>query len=145
MKRRAKKINNVLMDTLVGPNTTIEGTITSECSIRVDGAIQGRIVAKGAVEVGIEGKVTADIHAETVIVAGQVTGNIHARGKLEITKTGRVTGDIKAAAISVSEGGLVNGACQMAGALNSSNRQLEQDTPAGDPSDLHIVKSSSAH
>lgn len=145
MKRRDKKIKNNSIDTLVGPNTTVEGTITCECSIRVEGAIQGRIEAKGAVEVGIQGSVTADIHADTVTVGGQVIGNIHARSKLEITKTGRVTGDIEAAAISVVEGGLVDGVCRMSGALNSSNRQFEQDTPASDPSDLRVIKSSSAN
>ena len=145
MKRREKKIKNFSMDTLVGPNTTVEGTITSECSLRVEGTIKGRIEAKGDVAVGSPGSVTADIHAETVIVSGQVTGNIHARSKLEITKTGRVTGDIEAAAISVAEGGLVDGTCRMSGTLDSSYPQLGESAPESDPSDLRVVKSSSAN
>jgi cytoskeletal protein CcmA (bactofilin family) len=104
-----KKGKDLSLDTLIGPNTVFEGSIQSDRSVCVEGSIRGRIEAKGEVVVGREGKVEADIYADSIVVGGQVIGNINARSRLEITATGRVTGDVEATTITVAEGGMVDG------------------------------------
>jgi cytoskeletal protein CcmA (bactofilin family) len=91
----------------------------------VEGSIRGRIEAKGEVVVGRQGKVEADIYADSVVVGGQIIGNINARSRLEITATGRVTGDIEATKITVAEGGMVDGSFKMMEAVESAYPQLE--------------------
>ena len=128
MKRKNsknKKGKSFSLDTLIGANTVFEGTIHSDCSVCVEGNIRGRIEAKGEVVVGREGKVEADIYADSVVVGGQIIGNINARRRLEITPTGRVTGDIEATAITVAEGGMVDGMFKMMNGAESAYPQLE--------------------
>ena len=126
MKRnKNKKEKNLSLDTLIGPNTVFEGSIQSERSVCVEGSIRGRIEAKGEVVVGREGKVEADIYADSIVVGGQVVGNINARSRLEITATGRVTGDVEATTITVAEGGMVDGSFKMMEAAETTYPQLE--------------------
>jgi cytoskeletal protein CcmA (bactofilin family) len=128
MKRRSsknKKGKSLSLDTLVGASTVFEGSINSDCSVCVEGSVRGKIEAKGEVVVGREGKVEANIYADSVVVGGQIVGNIHARTRLEITTTGRVTGDIEATTITVAEGGTVDGMFKMVDAAESAYPQLE--------------------
>ena len=120
-----KKGNDLSLDTLIGPNTIFEGSIQSDRSVCVEGCIRGRIEAKGEVVVGREGKVEADIYADSIVVGGQVIGNINARSRLEITATGRVTGDVEATTITVAEGGMVDGSFKMMEATETAYPQLE--------------------
>lgn len=125
MKIKNKKEKSLSLDTLIGTNTVFEGSIQSERSVCVEGSIRGRIEAKGEVVVGRQGKVEADIYADSVVVGGQIIGNINARSRLEITATGRVTGDIEATKITVAEGGMVDGSFKMMEAVESAYPQLE--------------------
>jgi cytoskeletal protein CcmA (bactofilin family) len=125
MKIKNRKKKSLALDTLIGANTVFEGSIQSERSVCVEGSIRGRIEAKGEVVVGRQGKVEADIYADSVVVGGQIIGNINARSRLEITATGRVTGDIEATKITVAEGGMVDGSFKMMEAVESAYPQLE--------------------
>ncbi len=130
MKRKIsknKKGKSFSLDTFIGANTVFEGSIHSDCSVCVEGRIRGRIEAKGEVVVGREGKIEADIYADSVVVGGQIIGNIHARSRLEITPTGRVTGDIEATTITVAEGGVVDGMFKMIDGAESAYPQLENN------------------
>jgi cytoskeletal protein CcmA (bactofilin family) len=120
-----KKGKSFSLDTLIGANTFFEGSIHSDCSVCVEGSIRGRVEAKGEVVVGREGKVEADVFADSVVVGGQIIGNIHALSRLEITATGRVTGDIEAATITVAEGGMVDGVFRMMDGTQAAYPQLE--------------------
>jgi cytoskeletal protein CcmA (bactofilin family) len=125
MKRKDKKGKDLSLDTLIGANTVYEGSIQSDRSVCVEGSIRGRIEAQGEVVVGRQGRVEADIYADSVVVGGLIIGNINARSHLEITSTGRVTGDIEATTITVVEGGLVDGSFKMVEAVESMYPQLE--------------------
>ena len=137
-----KKGKSFSLDTLIGANTVFEGAIHSDCSVCVEGSVRGRIEAKGEVVVGREGKVEANIYADSVVVGGQIIGNIHARGRLEITATGRVTGDIEATTITVAEGGMVDGMFKMMDGAESEYPQLENRLSARESDQSEIQASS---
>lgn len=102
------KIENVL-----GASTHVEGHLTSDGNIRVDGVFEGSIETAGNVIIGEQARVMADIVANGVQVWGAVKGNITASGRLEILSSGRVWGDIKVAALLIDEGGIFRGQCIM--------------------------------
>jgi cytoskeletal protein CcmA (bactofilin family) len=130
MKRKTSSESSKL-DTLIGPNTTLEGSIKTEGSLTVEGQIRGKVEAKGEVLVGGAGKVEADIFADAVMVAGEIVGEIVARRRLEITNTGSVIGDVRAASITVKEGGKVDGSFKMK--VDSSVRRI------GETPELQVV------
>ncbi|MGQ9682070.1 MAG: bactofilin family protein [Anaerolineae bacterium] len=103
------------IENIFGPSTQIEGRLTTDGNIRIDGVFQGSIETAGNVIVGEQARVLADIVANGVQVWGAVKGNITAGGRLEILSSGRVWGDIKVAALLIDEGGIFRGQCIMAG------------------------------
>lgn len=102
-----------LIDTMIGANTVISGTIMAEETLRIDGAIQGEAISKGAVIVGVGGMIEGDVTAESILVAGKVKGNIYVREKTEITVDGSVDGDITTRTLVIEEGAAFKGRCCM--------------------------------
>ncbi len=96
-------------DTVLGPSTSMRGTLRTEGHLRLEGVFEGRIEAGGNVIVGKEARVIADIIGRDVIVHGAVRGNVTAAGRLDISHTGRVWGDVTADSLAVDEGGLLHG------------------------------------
>jgi cytoskeletal protein CcmA (bactofilin family) len=101
------------LDTIIGPGTISEGSLTSKESICVEGTVRGKIICEGSVIVGEKGRVDADIAANSVILNGIVNGHIVAKTKLEITTNGKLKGDIKTGSLIIAEGVLFEGKCQM--------------------------------
>jgi len=98
---------------VVGPGTVVNGDITSEGSLRIEGEVIGKINSKDTVVIHDNGKVKAEIRAQQVIVSGEVQGNIFATERLEITASGKVVGDITAPRVSIAEGVVFEGKCTM--------------------------------
>jgi cytoskeletal protein CcmA (bactofilin family) len=124
--------NDACLGTVIGAGTKITGTISVNGTVRIDGSIEGTIDSSGDVIIGEggcvqEGKidssgdviigeggcVQADINAQNVTLAGTVKGNVQVSGKLEVLSTGKVIGDIRVASLSVSDGGELQGKCEM--------------------------------
>ena len=101
------------VDTVIGKDTEIKGTVSGSVTIRIDGRIEGEINVEGDVVVGETGKIVADISARNVTAAGEITGNINASGKLEIVEKGKVRGDIKVISLVISDGGIFDGKSEM--------------------------------
>ena len=107
-------IDNGEVESLIGEHTSFEGTLRTEGSVRLLGAIQGEIESKATIIVEEKARVTARLTAQQVTVAGQVDGQIYCEGRVEIRPTGRVTGEINAGALIVQEGAYFDGSSKMA-------------------------------
>lgn len=122
------------VDTLIGKDTELKGTVKSRGVLRVDGHVEGEMVQGGDVVVGEGGRVVAAITARHVIVAGEVRGDVHAEGKLEITSSGRLHGDIEAGTLVIAEGAVFEGTSrlkQKEGGQGASNRGGRTGNPPG--------------
>lgn len=102
------------VESLIGEHTSFEGTLKTEGSVRLLGAIQGEIESKSTIIVEERARVTARLTAQQVTVAGQLDGQIFCEGRVEIRPTGRVTGEINAGALIVQEGAYFDGNSKMA-------------------------------
>ena len=99
--------------TVIGNKTFFDGEIKAYGIIRIDGTIKGNIECQGVLEVGLKGKIEADIVADSVLIGGEVIGNILAKSRLEITSGGKVRGDIVTAHLVINEGVIFDGSCHM--------------------------------
>src|ERR1051326_539998 len=111
---RSPTVDGVEVESLSGERTSFEGTLKTEGSVRLLGAIQGEIESKNTIIVEEKARVTARLTAAHVTVAGQVDGQIFCEGRVEIRPTGRVTGEINAGALIVQEGAYFDGNSRMA-------------------------------
>lgn len=99
-------------DTVIGANCALEGTLQSSANIRIDGTFTGTLEINGNVLVGETAKINADINARNISIAGAVRGNINGR-KVQLLRTSRVWGDVNAAALTMEEGGFIDGKITM--------------------------------
>ncbi len=105
---------SVSFETVLGPGTRIEGTLTSPGSVRLDGIFLGKLELEGNALVGEHARVTADINAANVTIAGAIRGNVSGQ-RVQLLRTGRVWGDIQASSISTEEGAFIRGTITMKG------------------------------
>jgi len=97
----------------LGKGSRIEGKLTFEGSVRIDGQIEGDITAQDTVIIGKNAEVTAQIHAATVVVEGRVTGDITARQRVELRAPAKLTGNISTPSLIIHEGAMFEGSCSM--------------------------------
>lgn len=100
-------------NTLIAKDTIFKGTIISEGIVRVDGEMEGEIVAKGSVIIGQSGRAKLNIKAANVVISGHLEGAVDAEGKLQIKETGVLKGDVKAFELSILDGAVFSGISEM--------------------------------
>ena len=100
----------------LGKGSRVEGKLTFEGSVKIDGHIEGEIVAQEMVLIGDAAVINAQIHAETVIVKGKLTGDIVARKRVELRAPGRLMGNITTPSLVIHEGVVFEGHCSMGSA-----------------------------
>jgi len=117
MKKEKKGIQ-----TFLGPKTSLEGKLSFEGTVRLDGHFKGSIDSKkGVMVVGEDASIRADISVSKAVVFGEVHGNIHATNCIELHPPARVIGDLCAPAVVIDAGVVFHGNCSMkAGDLASA-------------------------
>ena len=101
-------------ESVIGEGATFDGTVRSERSVRVRGAVQGEIECKQRVVVDEGARVQARITAEQVTVLGEVNGAINCTGRVEIAPTARVIGEVTAGTLVIQEGAFFEGSLKTA-------------------------------
>jgi len=91
----------------------VEGSLSVENSLRVQGEFRGRIKAGKTVTVDERATVTGDIQARIVIIHGAVVGDVTASREVVIHATGRLHGDVKTPAFELERGAFLNGRTEM--------------------------------
>ncbi|MDP5276687.1 bactofilin family protein [Chengkuizengella axinellae] len=101
------------IDTVIGKETTFEGELKTQASLRIEGQVSGDIHCTGDLTIGVDAIVQSNIKAKNVITSGIIRGTVHTNGLLSISKTGKVYGDISVGSIKVEEGGVFSGESKM--------------------------------
>lgn len=93
-----------MADTVIGKSITIDGEISGDENVVVEGTVKGKIALEASVTVANGAVVEADVETQEVEISGHVTGNIVAGERVEIKSDGRMVGDIKAPRILIADG-----------------------------------------
>ncbi|QQO09882.1 bactofilin family protein [Breznakiella homolactica] len=99
----------LIINTIIGPGTSVNGDITAPGFVRVDGSLRGDLKAAGRVVVGENARMKSDISGTNVTIGGVVQGNILASERITILSTGLVLGDIITRRIQADDGCLIHG------------------------------------
>lgn len=102
-----------MANTIVGSSIVIDGEITGDDDLIIQGTVKGRIQLRESLFVEESGAVEAEIETQNVDVSGQVTGNIRATDKVELKTQCRMVGDIKAPRILIADGAAYKGNIDM--------------------------------
>jgi cytoskeletal protein CcmA (bactofilin family) len=99
--------------TVIGAGITIEGEITTDEDVVVQGTVRGKLQAKDGVTVEAGALVEADINGGALSIAGAVTGNITSTDRVDLQAGARVIGNVKAARITIADGAQFKGNVDM--------------------------------
>src|SRR2546425_509616 len=95
--------------TTIGAGVSLKGELQGEGAVTILGQFEGDIVLNGALHVGPEAHVDANITARVIVIAGVVRGNLSADTSVEILPTGALTGTVKSGSFTAADGARVKG------------------------------------
>jgi cytoskeletal protein CcmA (bactofilin family) len=100
-------------NSLFGKGTIINGNITSDGDIRIDGMLHGNVFISGKLIVGESASIKGEIKAERAEIYGSTTGRITVNDLLSIKSTGVVEGDLYVGQLEIEKSGLFRGNSHM--------------------------------
>lgn len=128
---KMKTNNNIGKDevTIISAGVLIEGKLSSNGNIRIDGTINGDVFAEGNITVGENGEINGQLNAEVVNVGGRVNGSINAKEKLTLETKSNLKGDLITKILVIEAGAMFEGRSNMSGNPSSENnyQQLSLD------------------
>lgn len=93
--------------------TVVEGTVTSESDIRVDGTIKGKLICSAKVIIGPAGFVDGEIQCKNAVLEGKFQGRLEVSELLNIRDSANVSGDVHTNKLIVQSGAAFNVNCTM--------------------------------
>ncbi len=99
--------------TIISAGVYIEGKVTSNGNVRIDGRLNGDMTAEGNVTVGEGGEVNGEIKAEVINVGGTVNGSLNAREKVVLEAKSNLKGDLITKILVIEAGAMFDGKSSM--------------------------------
>jgi cytoskeletal protein CcmA (bactofilin family) len=97
----------------MGPNDSLEGKLTYDGHVHVDGRAEGELRVSGNIEIASGAKVKAFLEASNVTIKGDVEGTLNARDKLVLGKNAKMSGDVTVRRLQIEDGASLNGHVRM--------------------------------
>ena len=98
----------------IGKSIVINGELSGSEDLTIEGRVEGKIELRSHVlTIGVNGRITAQVSAKSIIVLGHVTGNLIATEKVDIRESGSVEGDVVAPRVAIADGSHFRGSVDM--------------------------------
>ena len=108
MESRSEPVKAV--PSIVSAELTVDGNLTSNGEVQVDGTVNGDIRCKALI-VGIKGSVVGEVTAQTVRMHGSIKGMVRAKSVF-LASTARMTGDVEHESLAIEPGAFMEGHCK---------------------------------
>ncbi|QGX90258.1 hypothetical protein EFZ10_00565 [Tatumella sp. TA1] len=105
------KEERVIKETLIAKGTLLNGEISNESDVLIEGSVVGDIRSSRSIRIGREGRVQGTLTADKITINGYLQGRCEATA-VKILSQGRLDGDIHASELSIERGGIFNGNSQ---------------------------------
>lgn len=100
--------------------TVITGDIRLTSNFRLDGEINGNVVATSKVVIGENGILNGNLTCTEADIEGIIKGDLRIDGLLILREKSKITGTIKAPRLHLEDGAFFSGNCEMTAPNNSS-------------------------
>jgi cytoskeletal protein CcmA (bactofilin family) len=101
------------IDSLIGAGTKIVGDVHFTGGLRVDGEIDGSIIASpgkpSTLVLSEHARVNGEVNVTHLVVNGEVTGPVNVAEYLELQSKSKVTGDVHYKTLEIQLGAVVEG------------------------------------
>jgi cytoskeletal protein CcmA (bactofilin family) len=99
--------------TILGPESSFEGKLAFEGTVRIDGNFKGQIKTDNVLVIGQGARVEANIEVGSVVINGEVIGDVTAKQLVEIHAPGKLRGNISTPQLMIAKGVIFEGSCRM--------------------------------
>ncbi len=117
------------INTLV-KGTTVEGNVSSESDIRVDGSIKGNLMCRARVVIGSTGTIEGEIRCVNAVIEGSFNGKLWVEDTLNIRETATVNAEVQTNKLVVQAGATFNGSVKMGEVSATAVRSTKPATAA---------------
>ena len=121
--KKSPLAGNAKSSNLLVRGTTVEGDISTETDIRLDGKMTGKLSSKGKVIIGPSGEMNGDIECQNAVIEGHFNGNLLVHELLMVKETAHVEGDVRTNKLVVQSGSVFNVSCGMGKALSRKGKR----------------------
>lgn len=105
--------DGVEQEPVVGPGARFQGTLAFRGEARVEGEVEGAVLARGTLHVAPGAVVRARVETDELIVAGTVEGDVVAPRRVALLAGARLLGDVRTGSLVLADGSLLEGHCEM--------------------------------
>ena len=114
VKNMSKRGNGYSEDvSILSDGVNIEGKISSNGNVRIDGKVIGDVNVKGNLTLGTSSEVNGQVSAKNMTVGGKVEGTLKIEEKLTLEASSKIKGDIIAKVLVIEEGAKFDGKSSM--------------------------------
>ena len=108
-----KSIKAEQVNGLLDKGCSFEGKLTFDGTVQINGNFQGEVYSDGILIVGNDAHVEGGIFVDTLIVYGSIQGSVDAKSRIEMHVPAVVIADVKTKTLSIEDGVIFQGKCQM--------------------------------
>ena len=99
---------------VIGPTLVFKGELSADEDLVIEGTIEGTIAHhKKNLTIGKQGRVTANIHASSVLIQGELYGDIHSDGLVTMARDSKINGNVYCARLVMEDGARFTGQVDM--------------------------------
>ncbi len=101
------------IDTLIGANSEVKGTLVFSGGLRIDGKVRGNIMApdqdNSTLVLSERAEVEGNVQVPHITLQGRIRGNVHSTERIELQRKAQITGDVHYKVIQIAVGATVEG------------------------------------
>lgn len=131
---RTRKRKDTLIDSMIGPNTEVNGDLHFSGALLVQGKIKGNVTAQddghSAIQLTEAGTIEGEVRGPYIVLDGIVIGDVFGSEHVELSSKARVTGNVYYNLMEMAIGAEVNGKL-----VHSPNMQEQAMPVARGPAD----------
>ena len=105
--------------------TEINGDLTSDSNIHLEGEVNGNVSCAGRVVIGSSGKINGNLVCVNAEIEGAMEGQLMVENLLVLRSTARIKGVIQTMKLHIEEGAFFEGACVMRASVSTAKLDTE--------------------
>jgi cytoskeletal protein CcmA (bactofilin family) len=117
-------LRDVVVNTLLGPDSSFRGDLVVDGFVRVDGDMRGSIRTTGKIIVSELARCDASIIARSAVIGGVVRGDVCVLERLTILDGGVIVGNVFAPKLDADGEVLIHGDIEVSGRLEGAEEAL---------------------
>ena len=98
---------------MITKTTVIRGSIVGNDDLTIEGQVEGAVRIEGALTVGNEASLKADVSAASVTLDGQIEGSVASESTFVMSADAVVVGTVSTKRLTVAEGAKLKGRIEM--------------------------------